>query len=92
MGVAVSRKRLRCDRVAGRVRAAVMASCRLCQLRHNYGSLGAAISMIIWMRMSSIVILVGAGLNSEIEHQTAEDSTTGCEKPIGQRGAAMADT
>jgi membrane protein len=58
----------------------------------TYGSLGAAVGMMIWMWMSSIVILVGAELNSEIEHQTAEDSTTGREKPIGQRGAAMADT
>jgi membrane protein len=36
--------------------------------------------------------LLGAELNSEIEHQTARDSTTGGEKPLGQRGAAMADT
>ena len=42
----------------------------------TYGSLGAAIGMMIWMWMSSIVILVGAELNSEIEHQTAQDSTT----------------
>jgi membrane protein len=48
--------------------------------------------MMIWMWMSSIVILVGAELNSEIEHQTERDSTTGHEKPLGQRGAAMADT
>ena len=58
----------------------------------TYGSLGAAIGMMIWMWMSSIVILVGAELNSEIEHQTAQDSTTGQKKPLGQRGAAMADT
>jgi membrane protein len=58
----------------------------------TYGSLGAAIGMMIWMWMSSIVILAGAELNSEIEHQTAQDSTTGHEKPLGQRGATMADT
>ena len=39
----------------------------------TYGSLGAAIGMMIWMWMSSIVILVGAELNSEIEHQTAQE-------------------
>src|SRR3979490_1037357 len=50
----------------------------------TYGSLGAAIGMMIWMWMSSIVILVGAELNSEIEHQTARDSTTGHERPIGE--------
>ena len=58
----------------------------------TYGSLGAAIGMMIWMWMSSIVILLGAELNSEVEHQTARDSTTGHERPIGERGAAMADT
>src|SRR3954467_14450477 len=47
----------------------------------TYGS--PAIGMMIWMWMSSIVILVGAELNSEIEHQTAQDSTTGHEKPLG---------
>ena len=53
----------------------------------TYGSLGAAIGMMIWMWMSSIVILLGAELNSEVEHQTARDSTTGHERPIGERGA-----
>jgi membrane protein len=44
------------------------------------------------MWLSSTVILVGAEINSEIEHQTARDSTVGAEKPLGARGAAMADT
>jgi membrane protein len=35
---------------------------------------------------------VGAQLNSEIEHQTARDTTVGAEKPLGIRGAVMADT
>jgi len=34
----------------------------------------------------------GAELNAEIEHQTARDSTVHGEKPLGARGAAMADT
>ena len=58
----------------------------------TYGSLGAAIGLMTWMWVSTIVILVGAELNSEIEHQTARDSTVGGEKPLGARGAAMADT
>jgi membrane protein len=58
----------------------------------TYGSLGAAIGMMMWMWISSIVILFGAELNSDVEHQTARDSTTGHERPLGQRGAAMADT
>src|SRR5215813_5766423 len=58
----------------------------------TYGSLGAAIGLMMWMWLSVIVILFGAELNSEIEHQTARDSTVGREKPLGRRGAAMADT
>jgi membrane protein len=58
----------------------------------TYGSLGAAIGTMTWMWMSAIVILLGAEINSEIEHQTARDTTVGREKPLGMRGATMADT
>jgi membrane protein len=58
----------------------------------TYGSLGAGIGMMVWMWISSIVILFGAQLNSEIEHQTAHDSTVDGPRPLGARGAAMADT
>ena len=58
----------------------------------TYGSLGAAVGMMMWMWISAIVILLGAELNAEIEHQTAHDSTVGAEKPLGRRGAVMADT
>jgi membrane protein len=58
----------------------------------TYGSLGAAIGLMMWMWISAIVILLGAELNAEVEHQTARDTTTGRERPIGRRGAAMADT
>ena len=55
-------------------------------------SLGAAIGLMMWLWLSVIVMLVGAELNAEIEHQTACDTTTGEEKPLGARGAVMADT
>jgi membrane protein len=58
----------------------------------TYGSLGAVIGLMMWMWISTLVILIGAELNSEIEHQTARDSTVGAEKPLGVRGAVMADT
>jgi membrane protein len=58
----------------------------------TYGSLGAAIGLMMWMWMSAIIVLCGAELNSEIEHQTALDSTIGRAKPMGYRGARMADT
>jgi membrane protein len=58
----------------------------------TYGSLGAAIGLMMWMWMSAIIVLCGAELNSEIEHQTALDTTIGLPKPLGARGAVMADT
>ena len=58
----------------------------------TYGSLGTAIGLMMWMWVTIIVILVGAELNSEIEHQTARDTTEGPQKPLGARGATMADT
>ena len=58
----------------------------------TYGSLGAAIALMTWMWISTIVILFGAELNSEIEHQTVFDSTEGTSKPLGRHGATMADT
>jgi membrane protein len=58
----------------------------------TYGSLGAAIGFLTWVWLSSTIVLVGAELNSEMEHQTARDTTEGPEKPLGARGARMADT
>jgi membrane protein len=58
----------------------------------TYGALGAAVGLMMWMWVSTLVVLVGAELNSEIEHQTARDTTVGAEKPLGDRGAVMADT
>ena len=58
----------------------------------TYGSLGAAIGFMTWLWLSTIVILVGAKLNAEMEHQTAKDTTEGHPQPLGHRGARMADT
>ncbi len=59
----------------------------------TYGSLGAGIGLMMWLWMTAIVILVGAELNAAIEHQTARDTTVGArERPLGERGATMADT
>ena len=58
----------------------------------TYGSLGAVVGFMTWMWMTAIVVLFGAELNAEIEHQTAVDSTEGAPKPLGARGARMADT
>jgi membrane protein len=58
----------------------------------TYGPLGAVIGFMMWIWFTAMVVLVGAELNAEIEHQTARDSTTGAPLPMGARGAAMADT
>src|ERR1700692_1200559 len=58
----------------------------------TYGSLGAAIGLMMWMWMSAIIVLWGAELNSEIERQMAMDTTDRGPKPLGARDAAMADT
>ena len=58
----------------------------------TYGSLGAMVALMLWLWFSLMVVLIGAVLNAEIEHQTAHDTTTGEPEPLGARGAAMADT
>jgi len=57
----------------------------------TYGSLGAVVALLTWMYLSSYAFIVGAELNSEIEHQTAVDSTTGSPRIMGERGAWAAD-
>jgi membrane protein len=47
----------------------------------TYGSLGAVVGLMTWMWLSSIVILLGAEFDAEIEHQTAHDTTTGAPCP-----------
>src|SRR3954453_5324873 len=53
----------------------------------TYGSLGAVVALLTWMYLSAYAFIVGAELNSEIEHQTAVDSTTGAPRRMGERGA-----
>jgi membrane protein len=58
----------------------------------TYGSLGAVVVFLMWLYLSAFIVLMGAELNSEMEHQTTRDTTTGAEQPMGQRGAQKADT
>lgn len=57
----------------------------------TYGSLATVVILVTWMYLSAYVFLFGAELNSELEHQTAKDTTKGAPKPIGQRGAWAAN-
>ncbi|MFN3890566.1 MAG: YihY/virulence factor BrkB family protein [Beijerinckiaceae bacterium] len=56
-----------------------------------YGSLGAIVAFMVWLWLSSFVALLGAKIDAESELQTVRDTTTGPEKPFGQRGAVVAD-
>src|SRR5215212_1996199 len=57
----------------------------------TYGSLGAGVGFMIWLWISAVIVLLGGELNAEMEHQTARDTTQGEPKPLGSRGAMVAD-
>lgn len=56
-----------------------------------YGSLGAVVVTLFWFYISAFVVMLGAELNAELELQTKRDTTSGHERPMGQRGAYVAD-
>ncbi|NEU13015.1 YihY/virulence factor BrkB family protein [Methylobacterium sp. BTF04] len=58
----------------------------------TYGSLGAVIGFMTWIWISTTIVLLGGEINAEMEHQTARDTTTGPDTPMGTRAARMADT
>lgn len=58
----------------------------------TYGSMAAIVVLMMWLYISSFVILIGAEINAELEHQTAKDTTKSPEEPLGERGAYVADT
>ncbi|HEX6103001.1 MAG TPA: YihY/virulence factor BrkB family protein [Alphaproteobacteria bacterium] len=58
----------------------------------TYGSIGGVIILLMWLWLSAFIVLLGAELNAEMEHQTKRDTTTGGEQPMGRRGARMADS
>jgi membrane protein len=57
----------------------------------TYGALAGVIVLNLWLLLTMFVILLGAEINSELEHQTRRDTTTGEPRPLGQRGAEKAD-
>jgi membrane protein len=58
----------------------------------TYGSLGAVVGFMMWNWLTNVVILAGGELNAEVEAQTAVDTTVGKPRPMGARGATVADT
>ncbi len=58
----------------------------------TYGSLATIVIFQMWLFLSAYAVLIGAEINAETERQTFSDSTVGADRPIGQRGAVLADT
>ena len=78
--------------LAHRVDAVLLVCGNFGSYNETYGSLGAVIGFMTWIWISSVVVLLGAEINAEMEHQTAKDTTEGSHQPMGTRGAQMADT
>lgn len=57
----------------------------------TFGSIGAVVVLLLWFYISAFAVCVGAEINAELERQTFRDSTTGPIRPIGRRGAYVAD-
>lgn len=57
----------------------------------TFGSLAATVVLLFWLYISALIFVLGAALNAEIELQTAVDTTIGPSRPIGNRGAYVAD-
>ncbi|MCC5954151.1 MAG: YihY/virulence factor BrkB family protein [Acidimicrobiia bacterium] len=57
----------------------------------TYGQLGAVLVTMMWLLITCAVILLGAYVNAELEHQASHDTTGGAPEPQGRRGAVMAD-
>ena len=58
----------------------------------TYGVFAGIVVMLMWLWITSYAVLLGAEINSEAEQQTAEDTTKGPSKPMGDRDAVKADS
>jgi len=62
------------------------------RFNQTYGALAGVVVLLLWLHITFFLVLLGAELNAELEHQTAVDSTTGPPEQMGRRGAVVADT
>ena len=58
----------------------------------TYGAIAGVIVLMLWLYLTCYLVLLGAEINAEAEHQTAKDTTEGDAEPMGDRGAVVADT
>ena len=57
----------------------------------TFGTLAAPVILLLWLYWSTLIFIIGAKLNAELELETRKDTTTGPDRPIGERGAYVAD-
>jgi membrane protein len=58
----------------------------------TYGAIAGVIVLMLWLYLTCYLVLLGAEINSEAEHQTAKDTTEGHPQPMGERDATVADS
>ncbi len=58
----------------------------------TYGAIAGVIVLMLWLYLTCYLVLLGAEINSEAEHQTGLDTTDGPPVPMGERDAVKADT
>lgn len=58
----------------------------------TYGTFAGIIVLMLWLFLTGLLVIMGAEFNAELERQTQVDTTTGEDRPMGERRAQAADT